>query len=113
MIGARPAWLQASRLRVLNFHNLRNRVLGLLGPSQSCCLTARRRWQEISKTATQLLTATTTCRRSATPSKSWRHTLNEKRAAFYEKPSEKATREKSEAIRRARKLARNKRSVTD
>jgi small subunit ribosomal protein S21 len=29
-----------------------------------------------------------------------------KRAAFYEKPSEKAAREKSEAIRRARKLAR-------
>ena len=29
-----------------------------------------------------------------------------KRAAFYEKPSEKATRQKSEAIRRARKLAR-------
>jgi len=31
-----------------------------------------------------------------------------KRAAFYEKPSEKAAREKSEAIRRARKLARKK-----
>jgi len=29
-----------------------------------------------------------------------------KRRRFYEKPSEKATREKSEAIRRARKLAR-------
>jgi len=29
-----------------------------------------------------------------------------KRASFYEKPSEKAAREKSEAIRRARKLAR-------
>ena len=29
-----------------------------------------------------------------------------KRAAFYEKPSEKAARQKSEAIRRARKLAR-------
>ena len=29
-----------------------------------------------------------------------------KRASFYEKPSEKKTREKSEAIRRARKLAR-------
>jgi small subunit ribosomal protein S21 len=29
-----------------------------------------------------------------------------RRAAFYEKPSEKAAREKSEAIRRARKLAR-------
>jgi len=32
--------------------------------------------------------------------------LEMKRAAFYEKPSEKAAREKSEAIRRARKLAR-------
>jgi len=31
-----------------------------------------------------------------------------KRASFYEKPSEKKTREKSEAIRRARKLARKK-----
>ena len=31
-----------------------------------------------------------------------------KRASFYEKPSEKAAREKSEAIRRARKLARKK-----
>ncbi|WGS20608.1 MULTISPECIES: 30S ribosomal protein S21 [unclassified Bradyrhizobium] len=30
-----------------------------------------------------------------------------RRASFYEKPSEKAAREKSEAIRRARKLARN------
>ena len=29
-----------------------------------------------------------------------------KRASFYEKPSERAVREKSEAIRRARKLAR-------
>jgi small subunit ribosomal protein S21 len=29
-----------------------------------------------------------------------------KRASFYEKPSEKKAREKSEAIRRARKLAR-------
>jgi small subunit ribosomal protein S21 len=29
-----------------------------------------------------------------------------KEASFYEKPSERATREKSEAIRRARKLAR-------
>ena len=29
-----------------------------------------------------------------------------KRASFYEKPSERAAREKSEAIRRARKLAR-------
>jgi small subunit ribosomal protein S21 len=29
-----------------------------------------------------------------------------RRAAFYEKPSERATREKSDAIRRARKLAR-------
>ena len=29
-----------------------------------------------------------------------------RRASFYEKPSEKAVREKSEAIRRARKLAR-------
>ncbi|MCP3467883.1 30S ribosomal protein S21 [Bradyrhizobium sp. CCGUVB23] len=29
-----------------------------------------------------------------------------KRASFYEKPSEKAAREKSEAVRRARKLAR-------
>ena len=29
-----------------------------------------------------------------------------KRRRFYEKPSEKATREKSEAVRRARKLAR-------
>jgi small subunit ribosomal protein S21 len=29
-----------------------------------------------------------------------------KRASFYEKPSERKTREKSEAIRRARKLAR-------
>jgi len=31
-----------------------------------------------------------------------------KRASFYEKPSEKKTREKSEAISRARKLARKK-----
>ena len=31
-----------------------------------------------------------------------------KRASFHEKPSEKAAREKSEAIRRARKLARKK-----
>jgi small subunit ribosomal protein S21 len=31
-----------------------------------------------------------------------------KRRRFYEKPSEKATRERSEAIRRARKLARKK-----
>jgi hypothetical protein len=31
-----------------------------------------------------------------------------RRASFYEKPSEKKTREKSEAIRRARKLARKK-----
>jgi small subunit ribosomal protein S21 len=31
-----------------------------------------------------------------------------KRRRFYEKPSEKATREKSEAVRRARKLARKK-----
>ena len=31
-----------------------------------------------------------------------------KRASFYEKPSEKKTREKSEAIRRAHKLARKK-----
>jgi small subunit ribosomal protein S21 len=31
-----------------------------------------------------------------------------KRASFYEKPSERETREKSEAIRRARKLARKK-----
>jgi small subunit ribosomal protein S21 len=31
-----------------------------------------------------------------------------KRRRFYEKPSEKATREKSDAIRRARKLARKK-----
>ena len=31
-----------------------------------------------------------------------------KRKAFYEKPSERKTREKSEAVRRARKLARKK-----
>lgn len=31
-----------------------------------------------------------------------------KRRRFYEKPSEKATREKGEAVRRARKLARKK-----
>jgi small subunit ribosomal protein S21 len=31
-----------------------------------------------------------------------------KRVSFYEKPSERAAREKSEAIRRARKLARKK-----
>jgi small subunit ribosomal protein S21 len=31
-----------------------------------------------------------------------------KRASFYEKPSERATRERSEAVRRARKLARKK-----
>jgi small subunit ribosomal protein S21 len=35
-----------------------------------------------------------------------------KRAAFYEKPSGKASREKSEAIRRARKLAR-KQAIRD
>ena len=35
-----------------------------------------------------------------------------RRASFYEKPSERAAREKSEAVRRARKLAR-KRAIRD
>jgi small subunit ribosomal protein S21 len=36
-----------------------------------------------------------------------------KRRRFYEKPSEQATREKSEAVRRRRKLARSKQAIRE